>query len=100
VATVSYRRVNPGPRFEDELNRSASGWNESALKSKFNEVSTALTEPLVTVISEHTTADTNKTFLTTCNSFPLFENNFSNNRTKKFFHSSDSVKKMVNDFYF
>jgi hypothetical protein len=86
VATVSYRRVNPGPKFEDELNRSASGWKESALKFRSNEVSTALTESLATVISEHTTADTNKTFLMTCNSFPLFENNFSNNRTKKIFH--------------
>jgi hypothetical protein len=86
VATVSYRRVNPGPRFEDELNRSASGWNESALKSKFNEVSTALTESLATINREQTTADANKNLLASCNSFPLFENNFSNNRTKKIFH--------------
>jgi hypothetical protein len=86
VATVSYRRVNPGPRFEDELYRSASGWKESALKFRSNEVSTALTESLSTSYSEHNTAHANNTLFARCNSFPLFENNFSNNRQKKIFH--------------
>jgi hypothetical protein len=60
VATFSYRRLNPGLRFELALKRSASGWNERAWKFKSEPIAAETPLGLMVLVPIHSTVVTRK----------------------------------------